>query len=294
LLNKLQIMQAFAPAKINLSFEIKGRRDDGFHEIETLMAPISLADCLTIERSKATNGIQFSCNDSSVPSGDDNLVVRAARLFQQTTQVEEGIEIALEKKIPHGAGLGGGSSDAATTLLALNELFETHLEQKELIALAAQIGSDVPFFILGSAARCRGRGEIVEQAQLPARFDLLLVKPDFGVPTPWAYQRWKESRELPGVSYAPQEFSDVRFVNDLERPVFEKFVLLGYLKTWLRLQPEVGAALLSGSGSTVFAVLRDGTDGEKIAARARDELDATLWTCLCETVNRALRRSMPK
>lgn len=277
-------MQAFAPAKINLSFEIKGRRDDGFHEIETLMAPISLADRLTIERSKAANGIQFSCDDSSLPSGDDNLVVRAARLFQQRTQIGEGVEIALEKKIPHGAGLGGGSSDAATTLLGLNDLFETRLEQKELIALAAQIGSDVPFFILGSAAMCRGRGEIVEPARLPARFNLLLVKPDFGVPTPWAYQRWKESRELPGVSYAPQTYSGVSFANDLERPVFEKFALLGTLKTWLLLQPEVSAALLSGSGSTVFAVVRNGSDRNQLAERIRAEVDPTMWIFACETL----------
>ena len=277
-------MQAFAPAKINLSFEIKGRREDGFHEIETLMAPISLADRLTIERSQATNGIQFSCDDSSLPSGDDNLVVRAARLFRQRTQSREGIEIVLEKNIPHGAGLGGGSSDAATTLLGLNELFETRLEQKALVALAAQIGSDVPFFILGSAATCRGRGEIVERATLPARFNLLLVKPEFGVPTPWAYERWKNSRELPGVVYAAQTFSGARFVNDLERPVFEKFVLLGYLKTWLRLQPEVSVALLSGSGSTVFAVLRDGADRDLVAERIRAELDPTMWIFACETL----------
>ena len=277
-------MQAFAPAKINLSFEIKGRREDGFHEIETLMAPISLADRLTIERSQATNGIQFSCDDSSLPSGDDNLVVRAARLFRKKTQSREGIEIVLEKNIPHGAGLGGGSSDAATTLLGLNELFETRLEQKALVALAAQVGSDVPFFILGSAATCRGRGEIVEPARLPVRFNLLLVKPDFGVPTPWAYGRWKGSRQLPGVEYAPQEFSGVRFVNDLERPVFEKFVLLGYLKTWLRLQPEVSVALLSGSGSTVFAVLRDGADRDLVAERIRAELDPTMWIFACETL----------
>lgn len=277
-------MQAFAPAKINLSFEIKGRRDDGFHEIETLMAPISLADRLTIERNKAAKSIQFSCDDPSVPSGDDNLVVRAARLFQKTTQVGEGIEIALEKKIPHGAGLGGGSSDAATTLLGLNELFETRLEQKELIALAAQIGSDVPFFILGSAATCRGRGEIVEHAQLPVRFDLLLVKPEFGVPTPWAYQRWKESGELPGVSYAPQTYSDVSFANDLERPVFEKFVVLGSLKTWLLRQSEVSVALLSGSGSTVFAVIRHGSDRHQLAERIRAEVDPTMWIFACETL----------
>jgi len=277
-------MQLYAPAKINLSFEIKGRRADGFHEIETLMAPISLSDRLTIERGKSTDGIQFSCDDSSLSNGEENLVVQAARLFQKATKIGAGVEIALEKKIPHGAGLGGGSSDAATTLLGLNELFETRLDRKDLIELAAQIGSDVPFFILGSAATCRGRGEIVEPARLPASFNLLLVKPDFGVPTPWAYERWKNSRELPGVNNASQEFSGVRFVNDLERPVFEKFVLLGYLKTWLRLQPEVGAALLSGSGSTVFAVLRDGADRNQLAERICAEVDPKMWTFACETL----------
>jgi 4-diphosphocytidyl-2-C-methyl-D-erythritol kinase len=277
-------MQFYAPAKINLSFAIKGRRDDGFHEIETLMAPISLSDRLTIERGKPTNGIQFSCDDSSLSNGEENLVVKAAKLFQRATKTGAGVEIALEKKIPHGAGLGGGSSDAATTLLGLNEIFETGLGQKDLIELAAQIGSDVPFFILGSAATCRGRGEIVEAARLPARFDLLLAKPDFGVPTPWAYERWKNSRELPGVRYAAQTFSGARFVNDLERPVFEKFVLLGYLKTWLRLQPEVGAALLSGSGSTVFAVLRDGADHNSLAERIRSDVDPKMWTFACQTL----------
>ncbi|HEV2841974.1 MAG TPA: 4-(cytidine 5'-diphospho)-2-C-methyl-D-erythritol kinase [Chthoniobacterales bacterium] len=280
-------MQLYAPAKINLSLEIKGRREDGFHEIESLMTPIGLADRLTIERGESTGGIRFSCDDSSLSNGTDNLVVRAAELFRKATKIEAGIEIALEKKIPHGAGLGGGSSDAATTLLGLNELFETRLDRKDLMALAAQIGSDVPFFILGSAATCRGRGEIVEPAKLPMSFNLLLIKPDFGVPTPWAYQRWKSSRQLPGVDYAPQNYCDVQFVNDLERPVFEKFLLLGYLKTWLRLQPEAGAALLSGSGSTVFAVLREDADAEKLNARVRENIDPTLWISHCETIHHA-------
>lgn len=275
-------MQLYAPAKINLSFEIKGRREDGFHEIQTLMTPVSLSDRLTIEPGP-TDDIKFSCDDSSLPIGEENLVVRAARLFRKATKIGTGVEIALEKKIPHGAGLGGGSSDAAATLLGLNELFETRLDQNELMQLAAEIGSDVPFFILGSTATCRGRGEIVEPARLPVNFNLLLVKPDFGVPTPWAYGRWKDSRELPDVEYAPQEFSGVRFVNDLERPVFEKFVLLGYLKTWLRLQPEVGTALMSGSGSTVFAALREGGDGEKLATRVREHLDASTWMHISTT-----------
>ena len=275
-------MQFSAPAKINLSFRIKDRRGDGFHEIETLMPPISLADKITIERAGEDGGIQFTCDDPSLPAGDDNLVVRAAKLFCQRTNITSGITIALEKKIPHGAGLGGGSSDAATTLVGLNELFVAGLSQKESLELAAQLGSDVPFFVVRSAAVCRGRGEIVEPTSLAAKMRLMLFKPDFAVPTPWAYGRWKDSQELPGVDYSPQEFNRIQFVNDLERPVFEKFVLLAHLKTWLRQQPEVAVALMSGSGSTMFAVLREGAGGEELAARTRQQIDATLWTCGCE------------
>ena len=276
-------MEILAPAKINLSFRIKGRRADGFHEIESLMAPVSLADRLTIERAGDDGRIRFSCDDPSLPVGDDNLVVRAARVFQETTRISAGLRIVLEKKVPHGAGLGGGSSDAASTLLGLNELFTTGLDATKLLQLGAQLGSDVPFFIVRSPAMCRGRGEIVDPTNLPARFELLLVKPAFGVPTPWAYGRWKDSREIPGVDYSPQELGGVRFVNDLERPVFEKYVFLAYLKTWLREQPGVGAALLSGSGSTVLAVLRESADGESLAALVRQKLDSSLWTQLCAT-----------
>jgi 4-diphosphocytidyl-2-C-methyl-D-erythritol kinase len=287
-------MQLSAPAKINLSFEIKGERADGFHEIDTLMTPISLADRLTIDATPSEGAIDFSCDDVSLPTGDDNLVVRAAKLFREGTRISAGIKIVLEKKIPHGAGLGGGSSDAASTLLGLNQLFKAGLRDDDLLKLAAQLGSDIPFFIARSAAVCRGRGEIVAPTSLSTPFSLLLLKPDFGVPTSWAYGQWKDSQQLPGVDYSPQEFKGVRFVNDLERPVFEKFVMLGHLKTWLRHQPEVGVALMSGSGSTLFALLRAGSSAEKLTARVRDNLDGTIWTCICETVDRALRPSMPK
>jgi len=279
LLNKLQDMQLWAPAKINISFKVKGRRPDGFHEIETLMAPISLADRLTIEKSTRAGEIDFSCDDSSLPVGEDNLVVRAAKLFRERSGITTGIAITLEKKIPHGAGLGGGSSDAASTLLGLNELFGTRLPEEELLQLAAALGSDVPFFVLRSAAVCRGRGELVTAVTIEAKFRLLLLKPDFGVPTPWAYGHWKDSRELPDVDYSPREFGGLRFFNDLERPVFEKFVFLGHLKNWLRRQPEVAVALMSGSGSTLFAVIRDASEPEGLAVRARTEIDPTLWTC---------------
>ena len=272
-------MQLWAPAKINISFQVKGRRPDGFHEIETLMAPISLADRLTIEKSPHAGKIDFSCDDRSLPIGEDNLVVQAAKLFRERTANRTGIAITLEKKIPHGAGLGGGSSDAASTLLGLNEFFDAELRQEELLQLAAALGSDVPFFLARSAAVCRGRGELVTPIRLDGQFRILLLKPAFGVPTPWAYGRWKDSRELPGIDYSPQEFRGLEFVNDLERPVFEKFVLLAHLKSWLRRQPEVVVALMSGSGSTLFAVIRNGGEPERLAGRARSEIDPTLWTC---------------
>src|SRR4051812_47313241 len=141
-------MQLRAPAKINLSFEIKGRRPDGFHEIETLMVPVSLFDRISIEKTVSRDrAIEFSCNDKSIPAGDDNLVVRAANLFRSATDVADGIEIRLDKAIPHGAGLGGGSSDAATTLVGLNELFGGILPNAHGTRLAAELGSDVPFFL---------------------------------------------------------------------------------------------------------------------------------------------------
>lgn len=275
-------MQLSAPAKVNLSFRIVGRRSDGFHDVETVMTPISLADELRFERG-SDNRVEFECDDPSLSSGADNLVVRAARAFLDNVGSNAGVRIELEKHIPHGAGLGGGSSDAATTLLALNELFDSKVQPNELNEIAAGIGSDVPFFLLRSVAVCRGRGEIALRHTLPQQLRLLLVKPEFGVPTPEAYRRWKTSRELPEIDYDPQQFCGIEFVNDLERPVFEKYPFLARMKTWFREQPEVGAALLSGSGSTVFAALHDGADADALAYRAREQLDPKLWTSVVTT-----------
>src|SRR5256886_4604988 len=168
-------MQILAPAKINLSLRILKHRPDGFHEIETLIAPISLHDKIDIE--KQNRWIDFSCDDPTLSSGEDNLVVRAAKLFFEQTKIKSGVSIKLEKKIPHGAGLGGGSSDAAATLKALNQLFETNLSRDELSRFGSTIGSDVAFFLFDSAALCKGRGEIVEPAKLKTKLSILLLKP---------------------------------------------------------------------------------------------------------------------
>ncbi len=275
-------MEFLAPAKVNLALRVLRRRDDGFHEIETLMAPISIFDTLEIER-RESGGLVFTCNDTTLPTDERNLAVRAAQHFCGSFGFQPNVSIALQKDIPHGAGLGGGSSDAATVLLALDALFKTELPREELAALAAELGSDVPFFIYQSPAWCRGRGEIVEPCAL-APLPVLLIKPPFGVPTPWAYQRWRDSLEIPGIAYAAQPFAWGELVNDLERPVFEKFLQLAELKTWLLAQPETAGALMSGSGSTVFALLRDKAAGMALAEHFLAEFGTTFWLGLAETV----------
>lgn len=273
-------MEELAHAKVNLSLCVLGRRQDGFHEIETLISAITLHDSLQI--APATE-FEFECDEPAV-SGDDNLVVRAARAFFAASNREPKVRLSLHKKIPHGAGLGGGSSDAAATLRGLNRFFDAGLSEKMLNMVAAKLGSDVPFFLKEKAARCSGRGEIVTPEPSPAPLTLLLLKPEFGVASAWAYSRWQATRQLAGTIYEAQEFAGMTFVNDLERPVFEKFVFLAQMKSWLCHQTEVDAALMSGSGSTIFAVLRSAADAGVVAARAKSELDPGLWTCVCQTL----------
>ena len=269
-------MKRLARAKINLSLRIHGRRADGFHEIESLFAPLALADALSFEDAPAFG---FTCDDPTLPADDSNLAVRAARRFAERTALPLRVRIHLEKQIPHGAGLGGGSSDAATVLRALNDRSGNPLALTELNEIASELGSDVPFFLQDSAALCRGRGEIVEPRPLATQLPILLIKPPFPVPTPWSYQRWSTSRELPGISYAAQDLGGTELINDLERPVFEKYLFLAALKSWLSRQPEVAAALMSGSGSTSFAILRAGCSVENLENRTRAEFGEELWCC---------------
>ena len=276
----MQGIEELAHAKVNLFLRVLRRRDDGFHEIETLMAPIALCDSLEIEHA---NKFEFHCDEPALASAD-NLAVRAARLFFFEANREPKVRLTLRKEIPQGAGLGGGSSDAAAALRGLNRFFNAGLSNEKLSTLAAQLGSDVSFFVNETAASCSGRGEIVTPAALPVQLRLLLLKPEFGVPSSWAYSRWQAAHEVAGAIYQPQKFGGITFVNDLERPVFEKFVFLAQAKKWLLKQPEVGATLMSGSGSTIFAVLRSNVDGGLVAKRAKSELDSQLWSCVCEII----------
>jgi 4-diphosphocytidyl-2-C-methyl-D-erythritol kinase len=247
-----------APAKVNLTLRVLGRRVDGFHEIETLMVPITLADRLEINL-RTDHDIRLTCSDPSVPSDASNLAHRAAAAFAKHTGRKFGVEIHIGKNIPHGAGLAGGSSDAAAVLVALDRLLATKMRTEELERVAATMGSDIPFFIRSQPAICRGRGEIIEPFEGLPPADILLVKPPFPIPTPWAYQAWANS-EKPSATF--QQFhGSISLVNDLENPVFSKYLLLPVLKSALRTHPAVSAAIMSGSGSTIFAILRDSAQG---------------------------------
>jgi 4-diphosphocytidyl-2-C-methyl-D-erythritol kinase len=264
-----------APAKLNLSLRVLARRDDGFHEIDTLMVKLpGLADEIEFQEA---GRFSFHCDDPTVPHDESNLVVKAVRAYEAATGQPCRQAITLRKAIPHGAGLGGGSSDAAAALHALNQLHGYALAVDPLRELAAKLGSDIPFFLASGAARCTGRGEKIEQVPPPPALRVLLLKPSFGVSTPDAYGRWKDSNELPGISYAPQSCNGISLVNDLERPVFQKHRFLAELKQWLLERRETAAAMMSGSGSTVFAVLPPDADAESLAKAARFELDPGLW-----------------
>lgn len=271
------IHREMAAAKVNLNLKILGKREDGFHELETLMVPISLADELTFY---SAEDYVLECDVEGVPTDESNLVSKALRLFEQASGLVCKYRVVLEKKVPHGAGLGGGSADAAAMLRGLNALHGSVLSREELLAIAAEIGSDIPFFIENVPCVCKGRGERVEPVTLDLSGceRLLLLKPWFSVETPSAYKAWLGSKEISGVEYAAKSFAWGLMGNDLERPVFEKHRFLAEVKMWLMAQPGVEWAMMSGSGSTVFAVLQEQGDAEALAQMARQALDPTLWT----------------
>ncbi|MCB1275750.1 4-(cytidine 5'-diphospho)-2-C-methyl-D-erythritol kinase [Prosthecobacter sp.] len=271
-------MTFHSPAKINLWLRILGKRADGFHEVQTRLCRLALGDTVEIELRGTGKDVSLTCSDPTVPLDESNLALRALRAFENRTGKQSSWRIHLEKKIPAGAGLGGGSSNAATVLKGANQLAGSPLSQAQLLELGAQIGSDVPCFVIDSpAADGAGRGEQVTAADFPWQLPLVLIKPPFPIPTPWAYKRWAASKEMPGVLYAPQLCPWGAMVNDLERPVFEKFLLLPSMKTWLLEHGEVQAALMSGSGSTMFAITQTPVQAAELAEKAREWCGETAW-----------------
>ena len=268
--------QVFSPAKINLYLRIVGQRPDGYHELETVMLPLDFGDTMTFESRPA--GLELTCDDPSVPDDDSNLAVRAAKLLGT-----RGVTITLQKRTPVAAGLGGGSSNAATALLALNP----GESPATLHAMAAQLGSDINFFLAGGAALCRGRGELVESIACRLSATILLVNPGFGISTKWAYERWAAgalTATPPDVSLLLRALAEDDLggvcrclFNSLEGPSLKKFPVLRLLKDALR-DGGASGTLMSGSGATVFGLFADAPMAEACARRIRQEFGPSAWT----------------
>jgi 4-diphosphocytidyl-2-C-methyl-D-erythritol kinase len=271
-------MKILSPAKINLTLKILGRRPDGFHELDTWMVPVALYDTLEIAPASRSS---FISNLPELKGDSSNLVIRAAQLFNEATSIQTTYEIRLKKNIPIRAGLGGGSSNAGATLRLLNQLHDAPLLLGQLDALAARLGSDVAFFVFGEAARCKGRGELMEPRSFRRDFWICLFKPGFGVSTADAYRAYASLPPDRTIGKGENTiWGNLR--NDLEPAVFPKYLLLPVIKDWLKKQSETLFALMCGSGSTLFAIVRNQSDGEMLRTRFRREFGEQTWTAVCQ------------
>lgn len=272
-------MKVLAPCKTNLFLEVRGKRPDGYHELDTIFAELDLADELALEPSRDLEVV--STGDANVPSGPENLVWRAAdALRKHVARPELGARVAITKRVPSGGGLGGGSSDAAIALKALNELWKLGVGERALEEVAATIGSDCAFFVAGGLQRGTGRGEKLEKLAPPRRsLDLVLLVPDASCPTPQVYKALAPHLGPPIREPAPLlaalERGDLEGVaralwNRLEKPCFELFPAVREAKDDLARRGLLGC-LLSGSGATVFGLARDRAQAEAVASSLRDE-----------------------
>ncbi|MFP4156251.1 MAG: 4-(cytidine 5'-diphospho)-2-C-methyl-D-erythritol kinase [Opitutales bacterium] len=268
------------PAKVNLMLSVHGKRPDGFHELTSLMAPLQFGDHLEL-RECADGPDSLECSDALVPTDTGNLILQAAEAFRRASGLSAPFAFRLKKAIPVGAGLGGGSSDGAATLLALNEWHGRPLSRASLAAMAAELGSDCPFFLDRRPALVGGRGDRIEA--LPPAIEsrlvgqkLLLCHPPFSVETAWAYRRLadsgkhyepaSEARERLDAFFAGGQLGDLLF-NSFEQPVGDKYLAIPGLLDVLR---GAGAScLMSGSGSACFILLGEGADAGRLTELCR-------------------------
>jgi len=262
-------VQLFSPAKINVFLSVLGLREDGFHDLLSVVTPLDFGDALEVELLESSQKDELICDLPDVPLGDANLVMKAVKAFREAYSFGRKVRIELQKKIPMGGGMGGGSGNAAAVLHGINVLLENPLSDSKLSELAASIGSDCPLFLSGGAVMLRGRGEIVEKlppaaCRILADREVYLLLPGIGIPTVWAYQRF---RELGESSYdcrekmeeKVQDFLNGKLAlesllhNNFEPLVYDKFLGLSVFRDrLLALSPK--GVLLSGSGSTLFVI----------------------------------------
>ena len=275
------VMQA--PAKVNYRLDVIGKRPDGYHDLRMIMQQVNLCDEVSIELS-ATPGIRVVCGSSAVPDGEGNIAWRAARALLDLSGSATGVSIAIDKRIPVAAGLGGGSSDCAAVLLGLNELLGLGLSRERLMEIGVTLGADVPFFVYARTALAEGIGERLSPLSAPPLW-VVLVNPNVPVSTAWVYRNLQLTQR-DRLATLPDSFEDVASVcgvlsNDLEAVTIHAFPVIDQIKQEL-LRLGADGSLMSGSGPTVFGLFAD----QAAARRAGDELARTgeWFVAVVETV----------
>ncbi|MEW6086689.1 MAG: 4-(cytidine 5'-diphospho)-2-C-methyl-D-erythritol kinase [bacterium] len=249
-------------AKINLYLDILDKRPDNYHNILTLFQEIDLADKISFE--ETTSLIKLRSGGIKVPGGKENIIVRAALLLRETCKIKKGVNIRLEKNIPVSAGLGGGSSNAASTLKGLSLLWQINIPREKLISLASELGSDVPFFLTGGTCIGKGRGEILTPVYNTPSFWVVIIKPEIPVLTQWAYQKIELTKTIKTDKLKYPFFTDENYnfialknnlYNKFEGCVIPEFPEIGEKKK--ELESFGLSALMSGSGSAVFGIIQE-------------------------------------
>jgi len=278
-----------APAKLNLFFEVLARREDGYHEIETLMCPIDLFDTLSFKEDRNNGPIELRCQQTTssasrpgarepetcdaLPEGPENLAYRAVELLRRRAGVRRGAKMLLVKRIPTAAGLGGGSSDAAAALIAAEKSWGLGLSRTQLVELAAELGSDVPFFLAGGAAVCRGRGERLAPVPLPCRLHFVVVRPPVGLSTAAVYARCRPAQQPAHVEpllsalhrASPNHIGRLLF-NRLQPAAETLTPWIGRLSEQFARQAIPGHGM-SGSGTAYFGLCRSAAHARRVARR---------------------------
>ena len=254
----METLRLESPAKINLRLEILKKREDGYHELRTVLQKINLHDLLYFSLKKG-RGISITTDHPSLPVGKSNLVYQAVQSILKRSNYQGGVLIKIEKRIPLGAGLGGGSSNAATALKAMNQLLKMDLSKKELMRMGLEIGADIPFFLLEGAAIASGIGERLKKIELPDLW-YVLINPNFEVSTRWAYQNFLLTKRqfhfnIHKLLRTPKEISRLLW-NDLEEVVSKEYSQIGVMKKMLYSAGALGASM-TGSGPTVFGLFSE-------------------------------------
>ncbi|MBI5686175.1 MAG: 4-(cytidine 5'-diphospho)-2-C-methyl-D-erythritol kinase [Verrucomicrobia bacterium] len=284
------VLRLRSPGKINFGLDIIRKRPDGFHELESIMVPLDVCDEMEFELRNPGHGVTMECDAPGLPTDSSNLVIRAALLLQRQASAAAGAHIRLRKLLPIAAGMGGGSGNGAVALTGLNQLWQLGLTREQLQPLAATLGSDCALFLDPAPSFCHGRGELVEPLSDAERATLrrahfVLINPGFGISTAWAYAEVRPF--LTGRGGAIKVVRDAlaggdlpaaarAMVNTLEGPALRKFPMLELLKESLARNGCV-AAMMSGSGATVFGVAADRASAERAMAAARAEFGDKMW-----------------